>query len=110
MSIPVALADLQMQISRSGPRALLVTTSSNGPPHVASVVVTFAGDDLAMSVGRKTRANASEHSSVTLVWPIAADRDYCLIVDAAAPPEPAEPFVVRPTSAVLHRLASVSSC
>ena len=108
MSIPVELADLHAEISRIGPSALLVTASGDGPPHVASVVVTFAGEHLAMSVGRKTRANASEHPAVTLVWPIAADGDYCLIVDAAAEMQPAESFVVRPTSAVLHRLAPAS--
>jgi hypothetical protein len=106
MSIPVDLAALQDQISQFGSSALLVTTSTEGPPHVASVVVTFEAGDLSMRVGRRTLANASGHPAVALVWPAGTGGDYCLIVDATTRDEPADVLVVRPTSAVLHRLAS----
>jgi hypothetical protein len=108
MSIPVDLADLQAEISRIGASALLVTASSEGPPHVASVLVTFEGENLGMRAGRQTRSNASERPAVTLVWTAAVDPDYCLIVDAAVQDEPGDSFLVRPTSAVFHRLATAS--
>jgi hypothetical protein len=40
------------------------------------------------------------------VWPGATDDEYCLIVDGIAIDATAEPFAVRATSAVLHRLAT----
>lgn len=106
MSIPVDLAALHAQVTRFGPVALLVTTSNDGPPHVSSVLVTFAGDNLTMGAGRTTRANVVDRPAVVLVWSAAIDPDYCLIVDAAVDEPPGENLVVRPTSAVLHRLAS----
>ena len=109
MSIPVDLGALGAEISKFDAGALLVTTSADGPPHVSSVLVTFDGDELEMGVGRKTRANAAAHPPVTLVWPAGAGADYCLIVDATARAGPDERLLARPTSAVLHRLASVSS-
>ena len=105
MSIPVELTDLPAEIARIGPSALLVTAAADGPPHVASVVVRVDGERLAMGAGRKTRANAARQRAVTLVWPRAVDPDYCLIVDGAAEGD-GEPFVVRPTAAVLHRLST----
>ncbi len=109
MSIAVDLAELPAHVSRFGSSALLVTTSTEGPPHISSVLVTFEGDDLAMRAGRRTRANAAEHPAVTLVWPAGPGGGYCLIVDAAAREGPAETLLVRPTSAVLHRLAQAAT-
>jgi hypothetical protein len=105
VSISVDLAELQAEASRFGAGALLVTTSTAGPPHVSSVLVTFDGEELAMRVGRKTRVNVSEHAAITLVWMSGGDPDYCLIVDALAREEAEETIVAHPTSAVLHRLA-----
>lgn len=106
MSIPVDLAALRAQITRFGPGAILVTTSDGGPPHVASVVVTFAGENLEMGAGRTTRVNVARHPAVALVWSGPIDPDYCLIVDATVDEPPGESLAVRPTAAVLHRLAS----
>ena len=108
MSIPVDLAALPDQISQCGSSALLVTTSTTGPPHIASVIVTLDGNCLAMRAGKKTRANAAEHPAVALVWTAGLDDGYCLIVDAIArrTPMPSETLVVEPTAAVLHRLAA----
>jgi hypothetical protein len=105
VSIAVDLAELPAHISRFGPSAFLVTSSTDGPPHVSSVVVTVAGDRLDVPAGRKTRANVAERPAVTLVWPGDPDGDYCLIVDGAAGVGTTEDLLVRPTSAVLHRLA-----
>jgi hypothetical protein len=106
VSIPVDLDALRAQISRFGSHALLVTTSPEGPPHVSSVGVTIDGDRLAMGAGRKTRANVGDHPDVALVWSGEVDKDYCLIVDAVTETVVDETLVVRPTAAVLHRLAS----
>jgi hypothetical protein len=112
VSIPVDLTALQDQIARFGPSALLVTTSGNGPPHIASVLVAFERGGLTMGVGRRTRANIAARPAVSLVWSEGAGSDYCLIVDGAAQETPtteSEQLVVRPTSAVLHRLAHASA-
>jgi hypothetical protein len=106
MSIPVALADLPEVVTRFRPAALLVTTASDGPPHLASVVVAFEHGTLTMRAGWTTRANAEARPDVALVWPGATDDEYCLIVDGIAIDASAEPFAVRATSAVLHRLAT----
>jgi hypothetical protein len=105
VSLAVDLAELPAHISRFGSSAFLVTSSAEGPPHVSSVLVTVAGDNLEVPVGRKTRANVAERPAVTLVWWGDPDGDYCLIVDAAAGVGTKENLLVRPTSAVLHRLA-----
>ena len=107
MSIPVDLASLRTEIERIGAGALLITAGADGPPHVASVLVTCEGEHLAMGAGRKTRANAAVRPAVTLVWPD-ADDGHCLIVDGTALEMIAEPFVVQPVSAVLHRIAAAS--
>jgi hypothetical protein len=104
MSIRVDLATLPAEIARFGASALLATASADGPPHVSSVRVTVAGSDLEMRVGRTTVANVVARPAVTLVWP-SIDGEYCLIVDAETREATSERFVVRPTSAVLHRLA-----
>jgi hypothetical protein len=105
VSVAVELDALPEQIARFGRRAFLVTNSSDGPPHLASVVVTFEGDDLAMGAGRKTRANAASRPAVTLMWTAPAETEHCLIVDGTAHDADAETFLVSPTSAILHRLA-----
>ncbi|MGO9875964.1 MAG: hypothetical protein ACLPVY_19470 [Acidimicrobiia bacterium] len=106
MSISVDLAALRVEVSRFGARALLVTTSGEGPPHVTSVLVVFDGDSLAMRVGRRTHGNAEQHPAVALVWTAGID-DYCLIVDGAAQSASSDSLLVVPTSVVLHRLATV---
>jgi hypothetical protein len=107
VSIPVELAALREHIARAGARAILVTVSADARPHVASVLVAYDHDDLVMRAGRRTRTNAAERPAVTIVWTAPIDDDYCLIVDAAAleGTRDSETLVVRPTSAVLHRLA-----
>ena len=105
MSIPVDLDALAEHIARCGPSAFVVTNSSDGPPHISSVVVTSRGAELSMPAGRRTRANAAARPDVALIWP-RLDDDYCLIVDATAGDSTPETLVVRPTSAVLHKLAN----
>ena len=103
MSIPVELAEVPAQVSRLGPGALLVTNSAEGPPHVASVLVASDGELLTMGAGRKTRANIATNPAMTLVWP-AVDGEHCLIVDGTAEEDRHDSVLMRPTSAILHRL------
>jgi hypothetical protein len=108
VSVPVDLAALRAQIARYGPNAFLVTTSAaGGPPHLSSVLVDSeaAGDELTMGCGRTTKANVEARPDVSLLWPPGPDPGYCLIVDAVAQGEPGSTLTVRPTAAVLHRVA-----
>ena len=95
-------------MSRLGPNALLVTNSSDGPPRVASVLVTCEGDVLTMGAGRKTHANLATNPAMTLVWP-AVDGKHCLIVDGTAQAGSDDSVRMRPTSAILHRLARAAN-
>ena len=103
MSISVELSELPVHISRVGSRAFLITNSTDGPPHVASVSVSCENNKLTMGAGRKSCANAATNPAVTLVWPEVDDK-HCLIVDGEVLDDAAEPFTVQPTSAILHRL------
>jgi hypothetical protein len=105
VSISVDVADLKAEISRFGSGAFLVTTSSEGPPHISSVVVILDVDCLTMRIGRRTRSNLVGHPAVSLMWTTGSG-DYCLIVDGDAQPGPSDALRVTPTSAVLHRLAA----
>jgi hypothetical protein len=106
VSVRVDLDSLPAAIARSGASAFIVTVSSDGRPHVASVLVTVKGQQLAMRVGRTTRLNATERPAVTLVWATGREDGYCLIVDGEAQEGPMDNFCVRPASAVMHRLAT----
>ena len=106
VSVRVDLESLPAEIARAGATAFVVTVSAEGPPHVASVIVTLEGDHLSMGAGRTTRGYAAARPAVTLIWAVAHGGEYCLIVDGEAREEPMEKINVWPTSAVLHRLAT----
>jgi uncharacterized protein len=112
VSVPVAPTDLRVQVGRHGPVAYLVTVSrETARPHVVSVAVTWDGDALVAGAGSTTAANVGDGADVSLVWPPPPGDAYSLIVDG-----PAElvdgaggrTVSVRPTGAVLHRMAGVA--
>jgi hypothetical protein len=105
VSVPVDLAVLRDQIERHGPSAFLVTTAADGPPHLSSVLVEAVGDDLTMGCGKTTRVNVAARPQVSLLWPPGPEPGYCLIVDAVAQDDADSTLTVRPTAAVLHRVA-----
>jgi len=105
VSIPVDLTALRAQIARFGPTAFLVTTTASGAPHVTSVTVDAAPDELTMGCGRRTKANVEGRPELTLLWPVGPDPAYCLIVDARTVAVVDETLHAHPTSAVLHRVA-----
>jgi hypothetical protein len=110
MSVRVGLEALRDQIDSFGPQAFLVTVSPEGTPHVVSAVLRLQGDELAVEVGRTSRANATAHPVVTLLWSPGAGGEYSLIVDGTAEVDGdggdgAGTVTIRPTAAVLHRIA-----
>jgi len=110
MSVPVDLTALEAEIARDGSAAFLVTASTEGRPHVVSVTVALAAGELTMSAGRTSRRNLVASPSATLLWPGGPGAEYCLLVDGTAwVDDGAEVVVVRPTSAILHRLAAASA-
>jgi hypothetical protein len=111
MSVAVALEVLEERIAEFGPHPYLITVSAEGRAHVVSVSARFENDMVVTSAGRSSRANAEAQPAVTLLWPAAGDGDYSLIVDgeSSAAPDGMEEVMVRPTRAVLHRVASAST-
>jgi hypothetical protein len=110
MSVRVGLEALRDQIDSFGPQAFLVTVSPQGTPHVVSAVLRPQGDELAVEVGRTSRANATAHPMVTLLWSPGAGGEYSLIVDGtaevgAAGGDGAGTVTIQPTAAVLHGIA-----
>ena len=105
MSVPVALEALEERLAQYGPHAHLVTVSDAALPHVVSVVARLEGGALRTGAGRTTAANVAANPGVTLLWAAPPGEDYCLIVDGAAEVD-GDQLAVRPSRAVLHRLAT----
>lgn len=86
--------------------AYLITVDDDYRAHTTTATPTYAAGVLDVGpVGRHGRANLSGRSGVTLVWPPREVADYSLIVDGRAvlPDDPADPVLVTPTRALLHR-------
>jgi hypothetical protein len=106
VSIPADPADLAGQIQARGDSAQLVTVTAEGRPHVVAVRVEPTGEGLAMAAGTTTRANVGVNPGVTLLWPPGAGQEYTLVVDGdASADHDREVVTVRPSSALLHRVA-----
>jgi hypothetical protein len=109
VSVPVALAELRDQSAEFGAIAYLLTVSGDGRPHVVSVKVAWENDELVAGAGRTTSANVAKQPTVSMLWPAPPQGDYSLIVDGAAEAQErdeASVVVIRPTRAVLHRVAN----
>ena len=102
MSIAVAMDQLESTLANYR-FAYLLTVTHDGRAHAVAVTPSVAGDNLRLTeVGTKSRANAAQRPSVSLVWPPAQADDYTLIVDGESA-ESSDGLTVRPTRAVLHR-------
>jgi hypothetical protein len=117
MSIPVPLQQLHDAIAERGPSAYVLTVSEDGRPHAVHVPLRWERGVLAAEVGKRSAANARARPSVSLLYPVRAEGDYSLIVDATAEVVPrgqGEQMLLTPTRAVLHRAAAApdpsSSC
>ena len=102
----MAIEALKDQVAEFGPTSFLLTVGADSRAHVVSVRATVDGPNIRVSAGRTSRANASVNSAATLLWPARAGEPYSLIVDGEADVAAAEDeLLVRPTRAVLHRVA-----
>jgi len=109
MSIPVALNELRAALEERGPSAYALTVSDDTRPHAVHVVVRWEGGVLAAEVGKRSAANATARSQVSLLFPLRTDGDYSLIVDGTAAVEARAEggrLLITPTKAVLHRAAA----
>ena len=102
--MPVDLEALESAATALGPEALLVTVSDAAAPHVVSAIVRWRGGTIETGAGRRTTANVEVHPVVTLLWPVATDGEYRLIVDGDAAVTGGT-ITITPTCAVLHRIA-----
>jgi Pyridoxamine 5'-phosphate oxidase len=78
----VEFSDVAVWVERFGPLATLVTVTDDGAPHVGTVTVDAADDQLTMRVGARTRENVLARPALTLAW-LHPDRDYQLIIDGS---------------------------
>jgi hypothetical protein len=109
VSVPVSLDRLREQLEAFGSAPYLLTVGDDSRPHAVGVVADWADDRLAARVGRRSAANASARSLVSLVWPPHEPGGYTLIVDGDADVTAGvdgDLVFVTPTKAVLHRAAA----
>ncbi len=104
MSVSVSLERLGEQVEQFGSWPYLVTVSADGRPHAVSARVDWDGSVFRGSVGRHSRANATERpAAVSLLWPPYEPGGYSLIVDGAAAVDGDGSLTVTPSGGVLHR-------
>lgn len=103
MSIGVELADLRERVGELG-FAYVLTISDDERPHVVATRPAWDGDELVLSIGRGSTANAAARPQITLCYPPVEEGGYSLIVDGAATVD-GDSIRFAPSSAVLHRPA-----
>jgi hypothetical protein len=109
VSVTVALDELRERSAEFGAVAYLLTVTGDRRPHVVSIEVAWEHDTLVAGAGRTTSANVAGQPTVSLLWSPPARGDYSLIVDGTAEAQErdgATVVVIRPSRAVLHRVAS----
>ena len=107
VTIRVELTDLADAVARRSSVAYLVTIGEVGPRVVTVAPEVQADGSVLVGAGRHTSANVRLRPAVTLLWPgDDADPDHSLLVDGEVDPpaDDAEQLVIRPTSAMLHRI------
>jgi len=106
VSIAVDLHALGERLAEYGSSAYLLSVSEGDRPHVVSVQVRLDGDHLAADVGRRTATNLGDRPTATFLRPPPEGGAYSLIVDGVAlTSDDSGPLAIRPTAAVLHRIA-----
>jgi hypothetical protein len=110
MSVPVELEALADKVEEFGAGAYAVTADAQATCHVVSVRAVWQGDELVIGAGRHTSDNVTATGGVTLLWPAPLGEPYSLIVDGEGRVETdGATIVVRPTRAVLHRVAGADA-
>jgi hypothetical protein len=111
VSVKVALDELRERSAEFGAVAFLLTVTDDRRPHVVSVEVAWEHDELVAGAGRTTSANVARQPTVSMLWSPPAHGDYSLIVDGTAEAQErdeATVVVIRPSRAVLHRVANAA--
>jgi hypothetical protein len=111
MSISVELDRVRDEAAQRSGIAYLLTVTGDGRPHAIAVTVDWKGTDAVMSAGRGSCRNASERTSVSVLWPPTEPGGYSLIVDGTASVvlngegdgEGGGVVTISPAKAVLHR-------
>jgi hypothetical protein len=106
--IPVPLEALRAALAERGGNAYVLTVSDDMRAHVVHAAVHWESDLLAVEVGKRSAANATARSSVSLLYPVRSADDYSLIIDGTvtvAPRGDGKCLLITPTKAVLHRAA-----
>jgi hypothetical protein len=102
MSVVVAAGDLARTLTGYG-IAYLITVGADARPHAVQVRPRLEADRIVLaSAGDRTRRNAAERGTVTLLWPPVEPSGYTLLVDGAATVTEAG-LEITVTHAVLHR-------
>ncbi len=89
--------------------ATLVTVTTDGKPHLGTVLVTVGQAELSVRVGGRTREILQSNPAVSLAW-TRDDSDYQMIVDGTATvggvdEEGLHVVAVRVERGILHRVA-----
>jgi hypothetical protein len=108
MSIPVALHEIPDVITQYGRGAYLLSVGADGHPRALSVLVTLAGQRLAVSVGSRTAANIAQQPNVSLLWPTPHPGGLAIIIDGTAIDQTAGTdgrvvIQIEPTNGVRHQ-------
>ncbi|MQY30854.1 pyridoxamine 5'-phosphate oxidase family protein [Nocardia aurantia] len=104
MSVVVAAEDLARTLAGYD-IAYLITVGGDARPHAVQVRPRLEADRIVLaSAGSRTRRNAAERGTVTLLWPPAAAAGYTLLVDGTATVTDGG-IEIAITHAVLHRAA-----
>jgi hypothetical protein len=109
VSVAVALEELRARSAEFGAVAFLLTVAADKRPHVVSVNVAWEDGTLVAGAGRTTSANVAGQPTVSMLWSPPAGGEYSLIVDGTAEAQErdeARVVVIRPSRAVLHRVAN----
>jgi len=103
----VSLEALQEKVAEFGTTPFLLTVGGDRRAHVVSVRAAVDGAQIRVSAGRTSQRNVSENPAATLLWAAPAGEPYSLIVDGEVEhgDDREDELVIRPTRAVLHRVA-----
>ena len=75
------LSKLRAQLANYSNPAHLLSSGDDGRPHAVAVGVSWDGDRLLLSTGRRSLANIAARKPVSVLWAAASADDYSLIVD-----------------------------